>query len=236
MPDEILAQQILNPKSGAHLVTPTGSAAIADDDILETISNFVVHTTSHQPGELQFAGSFIIREGGNWPRAYLTQEATKARSSLSEWYGDLCEFNEGISSEAAHDQSTGEVRSEHLREQQEIYSRIEAARAYLPEKLITQLRQRFEYLFAPDDGEQVRISPGSVRKSTRVDSGSTRRSTSISSRQRRRQWRWAGRRSKRTRPTSGTRGSPSRTPYRSSPDPRRTYRVRSSRSTRSRGT
>ncbi len=49
-------------------------------------------------------------------------------------------------------------------ERAEINSRLEEAKSDLSPAIFNRLKERFDFLFEPDEGDQVRISPGSVRQ------------------------------------------------------------------------
>lgn len=85
-------------------------------------------------------------------------------SSLSDDTLDVSISGEERASAITSDQAKKQVRSEHEREQGEIYARIENAKDELPTNTYERLRQRFAVLFGFDDEEPVRVSPGSVRR------------------------------------------------------------------------
>lgn len=68
------------------------------------------------------------------------------------------------SSTITSDRLDEETRAELRKEQGEIYARIEDARSNLNARIYNRLKQRFEFLFEPENEQQIRVSPGSVRQ------------------------------------------------------------------------
>ena len=62
------------------------------------------------------------------------------------------------------DQLEDKVGAELRKEQGEIFARLEDAKFGLGPETYTRLKQRLDFLFEPDDGQDVRVSPGSMRQ------------------------------------------------------------------------
>ena len=158
MQEAIIAEQLLqrqvrskrNITISSDAVDSKGGAPFFEYDILglEFLRELSVDLIS----------SSLDHSGRSWTVSY------QPFSSLSDDTLDVSRSGGERSSAITSDQAEKQVRSEHEREQGEIYARIEHAKDELPTKTHKRLRQRFAVLFEFDDEESVRVSPGSVRQ------------------------------------------------------------------------
>ena len=72
------------------------------------------------------------------------------------------EVNECWPAAGAIDQLKNELRSGSDPQQAQISAQLEKVKSYLPSRTVDRLKRRFEFLFEPEDEEEIRISPGSV--------------------------------------------------------------------------
>ncbi len=72
------------------------------------------------------------------------------------------EVDEHSPAAGAIDQLTNELRSGSDPQQAQISAQLETAKSYLPSRTVDRLKRRFEFLFEPEEEEEIRISPGSV--------------------------------------------------------------------------
>ena len=70
----------------------------------------------------------------------------------------------GAPTSITFDDFENEAGAEYQKEQGEIYGRLEGAKSTLNTEIYNRLKQRFDFLFEPEDGQQIRVSPGSVRQ------------------------------------------------------------------------
>ena len=69
-------------------------------------------------------------------------------------------FSTTVTSDQIEDESAARLRNE----RGEIYARLEIAKFGLGPETYNRLKRRLDFLFEPDDGQDVRISPGSMRQ------------------------------------------------------------------------
>lgn len=76
---------------------------------------------------------------------------------------ELLETAESLGATVTFDQLSDDP-SDIVQERDEINVRLEEAKSDLPPAALNRLKERFAFLFEPDEGDPVRISPGSVRQ------------------------------------------------------------------------
>lgn len=69
-------------------------------------------------------------------------------------------FSTTVTSDQIEDEGAAQLRNE----RGEIYARLEGAKFGLRTETYTRLKRRLDFLFEPDDGQDVRVSPGSMRQ------------------------------------------------------------------------
>ena len=72
------------------------------------------------------------------------------------------EVDEGSPAAGSIDHLTNELRSGSDPQRAQISAQLEKVKSYLPSRTVDRLKRRFEFLFEPEDEEEIRISPGSV--------------------------------------------------------------------------
>lgn len=128
-------------------------------------------TLSPGSGQIQAAvyfspGSWQSDVFERWNRVSLlgAWQPTFLREYIEDLEIEDLEADEHSPAAGAIDQLTNELRSGSDLQQAQIFAQLETAKSYLPSKTVDRLKQRFEFLFEPEDEEETRILPGSVRQ------------------------------------------------------------------------
>ena len=164
MDSGLIAKQILEKQA------QVGSPAFGSADTFEANEGYDVHFLEQQDLE---AGDISVGLGAT--RVIVVAEDALLSSGvrigevLNALFGAPLFESEAIStsdiqeSNVTFDQSSDDL-SEVQRERAQINARLEEASVDLPEATFLRLQRRFKFLFEPDEGETVRIAPGSVRQ------------------------------------------------------------------------
>ena len=102
---------------------------------------------------------FVLSSFGSLLKA---RQPTSFRVYTEDLEKEDLEVGEGSPTAGSIDQLTNELRSRIDPQRVQISAQLEKAKSYLPSRTVDRLKRRFEFLFEPEDGEEIRISPGSV--------------------------------------------------------------------------
>ena len=171
MEEALVAQRILQQQAMArHILQQQASdkqyTAVASDSIhggiklviyghdLEIVTvpggEFTDVTFNFEPGE----SGWLYDLGEYTSVAPLRSRVTRGMTDSDEI------FSTTVTSDQIEDEGAARLRNE----RGEIYARLEIAKFGLGPETYTRLKRRLDFLFEPDDGQDVRISPGSMRQ------------------------------------------------------------------------
>ncbi len=153
----LVAQQLLAKQA------QVGGPAIGGADTVEAHPGYDVHLLERQDVETGVIEAVIVLGGVGQPAPV---RKTKLRQTVlwsPRFVSDAIDTTDIQESNVTFDQSDDDL-SEVQGEQAEINALLDAASVDLPAAILVRLQQRFKFLFEPDDGETVRVAPGSVRQ------------------------------------------------------------------------
>ncbi len=138
------------------ITVPIGSATLSHMSSYEALNVELFQPPTAQPS------AHGIVPLGLLPITVLIGSATLSHVSSHEALEDI-ETGESLPPTVTFDQLSDDL-PEIREERAEINSRLEEAKSDLSPEIFNRLKERFDFLFEPDEGDQVRISPGSVRQ------------------------------------------------------------------------
>lgn len=121
------------------------------EDLAVPVGEFTdVTFKNFEPGE----SGWLYDLGGGTFVAPLRSRVTRGMTDRGET------FSATVTSDQIEDEGAARLRNE----RGEIFARLEDAKFGLGAETYTRLKRRLNFLFEPDDGQDVRISPGSMRQ------------------------------------------------------------------------
>lgn len=162
MQDAIIARQILQQQAGNRRSVTVASDAIRGVMWYATIG-YDPEIEDVFSGEITDIFTDISDLGESvWSVHSGPYAITSVIPSGAFW--DIAERSGGAPASITFDQFENEAGADYRKEQGEIYGRLEGAKSTLNTETYNRLKQRFDFLFEPEDGQQIRVSPGSVRQ------------------------------------------------------------------------
>lgn len=171
MEEALVAQRILQQQAMArHILQQQASdkqyTAVASDSIhggmklviyghdLEIVAvpggEFTDVTFNFEPGE----SGWLYDLGEYTSVAPLRSRVTLGMTDIDET------FSTNVTSDQIENEGAAQLRNE----RGEIFARLEDAKFGLGPEIYTRLKRRLHFLYEPDDGQDVRVSPGSMRQ------------------------------------------------------------------------
>ena len=116
-------------------------------------------TLSPGSGQIQAWEDF---SSGSWQSDVFVWQPTSFRGYTEDLEKEGLEVDKGSPAAGSIDHLTNELRSGSDPQRAQISAQLEKVKSYLPSRTVDRLKRRFEFLFEPEDEEEIRISPGSV--------------------------------------------------------------------------